>query len=77
MSEDGALQQAMLEAHDTNDLAELAALYQHAGTQREAAGKIDAACFFYTHAYVYALDAGEQAIAANARKQLKLHGRER
>ena len=77
MSGETALQQAMLEAHNANDVAELAALYQRAGVQREAAGDIDAACFFYTHAYVYALDSGEDGIAAEARGQLKLHGRER
>jgi len=37
---------------------------------------VDAACFFYTHAYVYALDAGDGAVEREARAALRGHGRD-
>jgi hypothetical protein len=50
-------------------------LYAEAGDRAEAAGEIDAACFFLTHAYVFALASGApEADALHAR--LLTHGRE-
>lgn len=62
----------MLAAHEARDRAALVRLYTEAA---EAANDIDAACFFLTHAYVFALEAGApQARGLHAR--LVSHGRE-
>lgn len=53
-----ALDAAIIAAHDRGDPARLSELYQKAATALEAAGDTDAACFFLTHAYVFALEAG-------------------
>ena len=52
------LDRALLQAHDDKDSAELVRLYTLAGDTAEEAGNIDAACFFLTHAFVFALEAG-------------------
>ncbi|WP_424978192.1 hypothetical protein [Leisingera sp. S232] len=52
------LDRALLQAHEDNDSAELVRLYTLAGDQAEAAASIDAACFYLTHAFVFALEAG-------------------
>ena len=52
------LDPALLKAHEDKDNAELVRLYTLAGDQAEAAGNIDAACFYLTHAFVFALEAG-------------------
>jgi hypothetical protein len=77
MSTDANLQQRMLCAHHAGDAASLPALYLEAARLREAQGDVDAACFFFTHAYIYALDAGDDATAQQAHSQLKAHGRDR
>lgn len=70
-----ALDAALLAAHDAGDRAALIRLYTKAADQKEAAGDIDAACFYLTHAYVFALESGAaEARALNAR--LADHGRE-
>lgn len=67
-----ALDAAMIEAHARADPAALIALYTEAADQ---ANSLDAACFYLTHAYVFALEAGaDEARALHAR--LKRHGRE-
>ena len=71
------LQRDLLAAHAARDTARLPALYNQAGLLREAAGDIDAACFFFTLAYVYGLDAGDDETAASAHARLVAHGRER
>jgi len=71
------LQQRMLRAHEAGDVSVLPTLYIEAARLRETQGDTDAACFFYTHAYVYALDAGDEFIAGEARSKLKAHGRDR
>ena len=71
------LQRDLLAAHAARDTARLPGLYDEAGRLREAAGDIDAACFFFTLAYVYGLDAGDEAVAAAAHARLVAHGRER
>ncbi|UWQ77181.1 hypothetical protein [Leisingera sp. M658] len=52
------LNRALLQAHDDKDNAELVRLYTLAGDRAEEAGNIDAACFYLTHAFVFALEAG-------------------
>ncbi|NVK16425.1 MAG: hypothetical protein HWE35_19820 [Rhodobacteraceae bacterium] len=52
------LDHALLQAHEDKDSAELVRLYTLAGDQAEQAGNIDAACFYLTHAFVFALEAG-------------------
>lgn len=77
MNTEADLQQRMLCAHRAGDAASLPALYLEAARLREAQGKVDAACFFFTHAYVYALDAGDDETAQQAHNSLKAHGRDR
>ena len=62
----------MLAAHAAGDLARLVRLYTEAA---DIAADIDAACFYLTHAYVYALDAADPAAAA-LRARLVAAGRE-
>lgn len=52
------LEKALLAAHASGDGPELARLYTAAGDQAEAAGDIDAACFYLTQAFVFALESG-------------------
>ena len=66
----------LLVAHDKGDVSELIKLYRAAGELREGEGDINAACFYYTHAYVFALEHGD--LAASALKQkLADYGREK
>ncbi|MEH6644867.1 hypothetical protein [Sulfitobacter sp.] len=62
----------MLAAHEAGDLPALVALY-HAAAQ--AALDEEEACFYLTHAYVFALELGD-AQAETLRAQLVAHGRE-
>lgn len=73
--DDNALDAAMLAAHETQDKEALVELYQQAANRREATGDVDAACFYLTHAYVFALDLGRDD-AVDLYKRLKQHGRE-
>ncbi len=66
------LDQRLLEAHQLGDLAVLATLYAEAAEQ---AAREEAAGFYLTHAYVYALDAG-LAQAQGLRARLVAMGRE-
>lgn len=77
MSAEAELQHRMLCAHHAGDAALLPMLYLEAARLREAQGEVDAACFFFTHAYVYALDAGDDTAAQQAHSRLKAHGRDR
>ena len=77
MSRDrAALDAALLDAHHRGDLGALVRLYDEAGTGAEAAGDPDAACFYWTHAYIFALEAGDPA-ALGLRDRLKGYGREK
>ncbi|QBF31461.1 hypothetical protein [Thalassococcus sp. S3] len=62
----------LLAAHLANDVYLLADLYQEAAEQ---AADVDAACFYLTHAYVFALEAAHPARPVIL-KQLQTHGRE-
>lgn len=77
MKPDSELQQRMLDAHKRADLSALPALYLEAARRREEGGDMNAACFFFTHAYVYALDAGDGKIAGEALQALRQNGRDR
>ncbi len=70
-----ALDAALLKAHAEEDGPTLARLYSEAADLSEAAGEHEAMCFYLTHAYVFALEAGSaEAEALHAR--LKAEGRE-
>jgi hypothetical protein len=62
----------MLAAHEASDLDSLIDLYTQAA---EAAPDVEATCFYLTHAFVFALEAGD-ARASELRAQLVAHGRE-
>jgi hypothetical protein len=55
-----SLNEKLIQAHEENNMADLVVLYTRAGDDSEKAGDIDAACFYLTHAYVFALDAGSE-----------------
>ena len=61
-----ALNADILRAHETGDGTALAALYGKAADALEEAGNEDAACFFYTQAYVFALETGHDGIGRYA-----------
>ena len=62
----------MIAAHEADDKAALVTLYTQAA---DAANNIDAACFYLTHAYVFALEAGTPQVRA-LHARLVEHGRE-
>lgn len=66
------LEEAILAAHAAGDRRALAALYARAA---DSLTDLDAACFFLTQAYVFALEAGAPE-AAPLHARLKAHGRE-
>ncbi|SHL30237.1 hypothetical protein SAMN05444414_11048 [Roseovarius marisflavi] len=66
------LHDQMLAAHEARDQMALISLYAAAA---ESANDLDAACFFLTHAYVFALEAGAPQ-ARDLHARLKRHGRE-
>lgn len=70
-----ALDKALLAAHAGNDRAALVEFYAEAGDDASVAGRLDAACFYWTHAYVFALQSGDPA-ADRLHARLKAHGRE-
>lgn len=69
------LDNALLKAHACDDGEALVALYAEAADRELAAGNVQAGCFFLTHAYVYALEAGDPQ-ADRLHALLKRHGRE-
>ncbi|RVT85660.1 hypothetical protein DXV76_07875 [Rhodobacteraceae bacterium CCMM004] len=74
-ADDRSLDRALCAAHARADAGALIRLYDAAAQRRLADGRLDAACFYLTHAYVHALEAGsDQASAFRAR--LRDHGRE-
>lgn len=70
------LERKLLAAHAAGDLAALVDGYAAAADLAEAAGDVNRACFFLTHAWVFALEAGD-ARADRLRARLVAHGRER
>lgn len=63
------------EAHDDGRLDKLAVSYAEGGALYERQGETDAACFFWTQAYVFALDAGAAPLADAMRVKLQAFGR--
>ena len=66
------LDAALLAAHEAGDGAALVVLYQQAAAQ---AADIDAACFYLTHAFVFALEIAHPDMPA-IRARLQAEGRE-
>ena len=64
-----------LDAHARDDGAALVDLYTIAANQSEAAGKIDAACFYLTQAFVFGLHCGS-AETRDLQMRLSDYGRE-
>ena len=62
----------MLAAHAADDRIALITLYTEAA---DVANDVDTACFFLTHAYIFALEAGAPQAPA-LRQRLVAHGRE-
>lgn len=62
----------LLAAHEAGDTPALIRLYQCAADQ---ADNLDAACFYLTHAYVFALESGHPD-AETVRLRLVAEGRE-
>ncbi len=62
----------MIDAHEARDLGALIQLYTQAA---EAVNDPNAACFYLTHAYVFALEAGATE-ARDLHARLKAQGRE-
>ncbi|MDH3663995.1 MAG: hypothetical protein OEU92_28945 [Alphaproteobacteria bacterium] len=69
------LDAAIKEAHDAGRLETLATNYARGGALYERQGETDAACFFWTQAYVFALDAGVDPLAEAMRAKLAAFGR--
>jgi len=70
-----ALDAALIAAHEAGDARALVRLYARAADGAKAEGDINAACFYLTHAYVFALESGApEADALHTR--LMAHGRE-
>ncbi|MBO6637200.1 MAG: hypothetical protein JJ920_04620 [Roseitalea sp.] len=69
-----ALDASLVAAHEDGDPARLSALYERAANALTKAGDTDAACFFLTQAYVFALEAGAPR-ADDLKSRLKAHGR--
>ena len=67
----GDLHQRLLDAHARGDRDALISGYTAAA---DAENDIDAACFFLTHAYVFALEAGDDR-APTLRARLEEQGR--
>lgn len=70
----GGIDAAVMAAHAAGDGAELACLYAKAADILAADGNTDKACFFYTQAYIFALEQGlaeamryARILAANGR----------
>lgn len=75
MTDEADLDSGLMAAFDAGDGAALIALYGAAGDLHAARGDVDAACFFWTQAYVFALDLGD-ARARHLRTALIAQGRE-
>ena len=72
---DAELDEALLKAHEKNDTQKLITLYRQAGLSRLQVNDVDAGCFYLTHAYIFALEAGAPD-AKELHQILITHGRE-
>ena len=66
-----SLQDRLLDAHAQGDQMALVALYTEAADSNDV---VDAACFYLTHAYIFALELGDPA-SETLFARLKVHGR--
>lgn len=73
--DEARLNRTILDAHADGASGPLARLYAEVADLREAEGAADAACYYLTQAYVYALDA-QDPLAASLHARLKARGRE-
>ena len=73
--DDAKLQAELLIAHDNEDFATLSTLYSKAAFHLEASNNIDAACFYWTHAFIFALEANLDEATAILRQKLASYGR--
>lgn len=71
----GALEHRLLAAHARRDADALMTLYVEAANLQETGGNADAACFYLTHAFVFALETGSERADALQMRLWKL-GRE-
>jgi hypothetical protein len=69
-----AIETRLLAAYEAGDHEAVAHAYAEAAEAAEAAGDIDRAAFFLTHAWIFALEAGD-SIALDHRDKLALWGR--
>ena len=67
-----ALDDMLLDAHEAGDTGALVGLYAQAA---DGANDRDAACFYLTHAYIFALEKGDMR-ASDLHARLKAEGRE-
>ncbi|MGI9502317.1 MAG: hypothetical protein ACR2RE_04585 [Geminicoccaceae bacterium] len=58
------LEAAILTSHRAGNLVDLATSYAKGAAMYERQGDIDAACFFWTQAYILALDADLEPLAS-------------
>ncbi|MQY43862.1 hypothetical protein GG681_14545 [Epibacterium sp. SM1969] len=72
--ESDTLDTQLLQAHADNDVPALMRLYHEAFKQAEARQDHDAACFYLTHAFVFALEYGAPE-ADELNRQLVERGR--
>ena len=70
------LDRKLADAHSQGDASRLAHLYAGAAQRLAVEGELDRAAFLFVNAYVCALDAGEEAVAAKAHRVLLEMGRE-
>ncbi len=70
-----ALDAALIAAHEAADHRRLVSLYAQAADQAEVMGDLDACCFYLTHAYVFALQTGDEEARA-LHERLLAYGRE-
>ncbi|MEM8952466.1 MAG: hypothetical protein AAGA21_15860 [Pseudomonadota bacterium] len=63
------------QAHDEGQLEKLAVSYARGGALYERQGETDAACFFWTQAYIFALDVGAAPLADAMHDKLRAFGR--
>ena len=66
-----SLQDRLLDAHAQGDQMALVALYTEAA---DSTNVVDVACFYLTHAYIFALELGDPA-SETLFARLKVHGR--
>jgi hypothetical protein len=72
---DDRLDHDLIRALQAGDLVGVARTYADAADMMETGGDVDRACFFYTQAWVFAMEAGHP-LAEQLRARLVAHGRE-